>query len=263
MSKTVLITTSDDRSGRKGGQYEATQRKMEALLSSWVEQKHYTLPDFIDCDPLMVDTDPGKNGRVYKPWSIKQELSRLEMGDFLIYNDCSPELWPDSIDLSLYDLDILRGLTRKNQDFLVGFVKWDSNLLGPGDLGKHTHHNFTLDSCIRIMNGERYRHSYLCASGMICIRKTAFTVGIVDRWLYYNRIPECSCMNVSEHENDYWDGKPGYKLGNRHDQSVLSMVLNKEDAAYCDIVYNNMNPYNFLNFCIPGHDYNFIGSNPC
>jgi hypothetical protein len=256
-----LITCSDDRSGRKGGLYGATQFTISGLLEGWIDYKHFRLPDFIDCDPMMTDTDAAKNGRVYKPWCIRQALSDMNVGDFLIYNDCSPEMWPDNIDLTRYDLKVIRQLTIANNDVLVGFVKWDNKRIGLGGLGIHTHENFTLDSCMEIMSGERHRHSFLCASGMICLRKTAFTVALIDNWWHYNRIKECACMNVDETEDSYYSGKPGRKLGNRHDQSVFSMLLNQADWSYCDIAYNDLSPYNFLNFCLPGHDYKFIKSN--
>lgn len=261
MSKTILVTVSDDRQGRKGGQYAATQKRMEILLAGFIAQRHYTIDELIDCDPMMANIDAARNGRVYKPWAILEELGKLDYGDFLIYNDCSPELWPFEIDLSKYSLDVIRDLTRRNRGFLTAFVKWDDKTIGANDLGIHTHHYFTLDSCMKVMGAEAFRHSFLCASGMICIQKSAFTSWIVERWLYFNRIPECSCMNVSEFENSYWDLMPGYKLGNRHDQSVLSLILNQENCDYCDIVYNRMNPYNFLNFCLKNHEYKFINSN--
>ncbi len=257
-----LITVSDDRAGRKGGMYNKTQKKMMKLLGDWIEQRHFTYMDFKNCDPLMENVKPEQNGRVYKPWSIKQELSDMEEGEFLLYNDCSPELWSmDSIDLGRYDLSVIMELTRHNKDFLVPFVKWSDEPIPEGGYGKHTHRWFTSESCIEKMGGERYRDSYLCASGMICIRKTEQTVGIVDNWLHYNRIPECACIRDNELEDSYWDVGNNSKLGNRHDQSILSMLLNQQNYSFVDIVYNDMNPHNFLNFCIPGHEYTFINSN--
>src|SRR5258706_5997222 len=259
--RTILVTASDDRLGRKGGLYGATQDKIQRLLGDWVEQKHYKLPEFIDCDPLMLNPDAGKNGRVYKPWIIADQLKKLDDGDFLIYNDCSPELWPDEIDLKQYDLSVIRDLSLVNNNILASFVKWDTKEIGIGDLGIHTHRWFTLESCLSAFGAESYRDSFLCASGMLCIRKTKMTIHLIETWLHYNRMPECSCYNVSETENSYFDGVPGQKLGNRHDQSVLSVILNVFNWDFVDIVYNQMNPYNFLNFCLPEHQYKFINSN--
>lgn len=68
-------------------------------------------------------------------------------------------------------------------------------------------------------------------------------------------------MNVDETEDSYYSGHPGYKLGNRHDQSILSMLLNQQNFDYVDIVYNELSPYNFLNFCRRDQAYTFINSN--
>lgn len=261
MSNIKLITVSDDRQGRKGGLYAETQNNIAALFGGWIHQRHWHIYDIIDCDPLMQNINAARNGRVYKPYVIRETLATMNEGDFLIYNDCSPEMWPEGIDLSLYDLEVIKALTIKNHDILVAFVKWDDKFIEPGGLGIHTHHNFTLDNCISLMAGENYRHSFLCASGMICIRKTGAMVKLVEKWLIWNRYKECSCMRLDEHEDSYYTPGKFSKLGNRHDQSVLSLLLNKENYDYCDIVYNDLNPYNFLNFCLPGHDYKFINSN--
>lgn len=261
MSDIHLVSVADDRFGRKGGLYGATQDRMTTMLEGWVRHVPYKYVNFANCDPLMENANPGKNGRVYKPWAIQRELNSMQNGDFLIYNDCSPELWPDQLFLERYNLEVIKELTVRADNFLVGFVKWDDKTIGPNELGSHTHDHFTLESCIKIMDGESYRHSYLCASGMICMRKTPLTEGIVDKWLYFNRMRECSCLNYSDVEDSYWDLKPGKKFGNRHDQSVLSMVLNQLDWNFCDIAYNDLNPWNFLNFCLSGHEYKFIPSN--
>jgi len=261
MSTIKLITVSDDRNGRKGGLYEATQWKIAQLLDGWISQGIWTIDMIINCDPLMQNIDSDKNGRVYKPWVIREALSVMREGDFLIYNDCSPEMWPDEIDLSKYDLEVIKRLTEESNGLLVGFVKWSDKHLEPGDLGIHTHRWFSLDNWLNYYCDDGYRDSFLCASGMICIKKSAATFAIVNEWLDYNRMAKFSCRNISEHEDSYFDPGTMGKLGNRHDQSILSLILNTHDWNYCDIVYNDLNPYNFLNFCLPGHDYKFINSN--
>src|ERR1019366_2036319 len=145
-------------------------------------------------NPLIYNIDAAKNGRVYKPIIIRDALSKIKEGDYLIYNDCSPELWEGVKLTNEFNINVIKDLTMANDDILTAFVRWDSKLIPSGEKGIHTHDNFTLDSCIEIMKGENQRHSFLCASGMICIRKTKKTVALVDNWLHYNKITECSCM---------------------------------------------------------------------
>lgn len=273
---TNLVTVSDDRSGRKGGLYEATQRKIWDIFlrNDFVDTYVlYKICEVIDSEfgfnnKVMLDNiDAARNGRVYKPYVIKTELAKLADGDFLIYNDCSPEIWKMgsgfNIDKYIYDIEVIKNLTIQNRDFLVSFVKWEHENFDSNPLGIHTHHYFTLEPCIKYMNGESYRHSYQCASGMICIRKTPETVALVDNWLHYNRIPECACIGWPDVPDDetFWENREPWKLGIRHDQSILSMLLNQNNWDYVDIVYNDISPYNFLNFCRKDVDYKFINSN--
>lgn len=282
MSKTILVTVSDDRSGRKGGQYEATQDKMTKIFiqNRFVdEQKPWTISNILNSyhmepeihdfyleNKVMLDNkDAAINGRLYKPFAIKYELDRLNEGDYLIYNDCSPEMWKMDqdfkIDPEIYDLNVIKRLCRQANDFLVAFVKWAPENFDSNPLGIHIHHYFTLSDCIRIMGANE--NSFLCASGMICIRKTPETVNIVDEWLFWNRYWKCASIGNPSIPGDksLWETKESYKLGCRHDQSILSILLNKRNWDYVDIIYNDISPYNFLNFCRKDVDYSFINSN--
>lgn len=282
MSKTILVTVSDDRSGRKGGLYESTQNKIAKIFIqnnfvdehiAWnirdiINSTDPEVTEFYEDNKVMLDnTDAARNGRIYKPFVISQALKTLKEGDYLIYNDCSPEMWTMQedwqIDKNIYDLSVIKSLTRKNNDFLVAFVKWSPDNFETKRLGIHTHHYFTLSDCIRIMVARQYEHSYQCASGMICMRKTETTCEIIQEWLEYSQCWKCSCIGDPAIPNDesLWYERQQYKLGCRHDQSILSILLNKENRDFVDIVYNDISPYNFLNFCRKDHEYKFINSN--
>lgn len=283
MSKTILVTVSDDRSGRKGGLYEATQNKVTKIFirNRLVdEQQPWTISSILNSyhlepeihnfyleNKVMLDNpDAAINGRIYKPFVIKMGLDSIEDGDYLIYNDVSPEMWTmkDNIKLgSVYDIEVIKGLCRQSNDFLVAFVKWSPDDFLENPLGIHTHHYFTLSDCIRIMEGHGYENSFQCASGMICIRKTKETVEIIDDWLMWNRYWKCASIGNPSIPGDksLWDSKEDFKLGCRHDQSILSILLNKRNWNYVDIVYNDISPYNFLNFCRKDAEYSFINSN--
>jgi hypothetical protein len=281
-NKTVLTTISDDRSGRKGGIYEATQDKMWKIftLNEFIDKQQpwnisyitHSIDDeiqaFYQQNKVMLDNkDAAINGRLYKPYVINEGLKTLDEGDYLIYNDCSPEMWTMDedfeIDKNIYDIEVIKNLCKQAKDFLVAFVKWAPENFKEKPLGFHTHHYFTLEPCIKAMRAEKYRNSYQCASGMICIRKTAFTSSLVQKWLNWNRIPECACIGYPDKPGDqtFWDEKEDFKLGCRHDQSILSILLNKLDWSFVDILYNNISPYNFLNFCRLDANYKFINSN--
>lgn len=282
MSKIVLCSISDDRSMRKGGLYEATQDKITKIMiqNNFVDEQlpwninfiiNSIEPEvrrFYEENKIMLDnTDAARNGRLYKPYVIRETLKTLDEGDFLIYNDCSPEMWKMGedfvIDKNIYDLQVIKDLTVKNRDILVAFVKWSPDDFKKNKLGIHTHHYFTLEPCIEGMLGQQYRHSFQCASGMICIRKTEATRHLVERWLRWNKQWRIACIGDPEISADesFWHDKEDYKLGHRSDQSILSLLLNFENWDFVDIVYNDISPYNFLNFCRTDHDYKFINSN--
>ncbi len=287
-TKTVLVTVSDDRMGRKNGLYAKTQDKIEWMLAEEPNknlgidrQHHFNFEDFLNLNhfgfyqnnkAMLGNIDAARNGRLYKPYFISYVLSTLNEGDYLIYNDCSPEIWdmPNYALTPNYDVEVIKQLTNKANGFLVAFVKWDTKHIPKGEYGRHTHNYFTMDLTLKEMYAESYKDSFLCASGMICIKKTDETINIVHEWLEYSKNPKCSCLGDPTIPNDtsYWSAEStgqfdteGFKLGHRHDQSILSVLLNKKDAYYVDIQYTEMNPYNFLNFCRKDLEYTFINSN--
>jgi hypothetical protein len=280
--KTILVTVSDDRSGRKGGLYGCTQDKVCKIfiknrlvdeqqpwtISSILYSESDEINQFYQENKMMLDNpDAAINGRLYKPFVIKIGLDSISTGDYLIYNDVSPEMWTMNesffVNPDIYDVGVIKGLCRQSNDFLVAFVKWAPENFEKEPLGIHTHRYFTTTACISRMGAEKYIDSYLCASGMICIRKTPETYRIIREWLEYNKIWQCASAGDPDIPGDdsLWKEKESYKLGIRHDQSILSILLNKRNWDFVDIVYNDISPYNFLNFCRKDVEYSFINSN--
>lgn len=277
MSKTILVSVADERSGRKNGVYGATQQKIEKifrnnpsfgirdfLMLTWDD---IAASQFYQENKLLLDhTDAAKNGRAYKPWILKEGLSKINDGDYLIYTDCSPEMWTFDSDYHIpthYNLDVIKHLVRDNGGILTAFVKWDTRNIKPGLKGIHTHENFTTDRCIKRMGLEQYTKSFMGASGMIAIQKSTTTVFVVDEWLKWCCIDECSALGPKEipHDYSYWDQEDGKKLGHRSDQSVLGLLLCKFGYKMANIIYNDLNPYNFLNFCRECTEYTFVDPN--
>lgn len=275
--KTVLVTVSDDRFGRKDGKYEETQTTIDIIfkkinfridkhlsfnIQTILKSKYLTDKQKV----LLNNKDAAINGRIYKPLTILNTLDTLDEGDFLIYNDCSPELWNlNNYNFDDFDIEIIKDLCIRNNDILTAFVKWsDEKILGQGNLGKHTHKNFTLDRCMNKMNMSFYEDCYMHASGMWCIRKTEETTRFIRNWLYYNSIDECCSLGWSHIETDdsFWKEENSHKMGHRHDQSISGLLLNSIGQNFVDIIYNDLHPYNFLNFCRKGINYKFISGNP-
>lgn len=263
MSKTVLCLTHDDRQGRKGGIYGQTAKRIERsinLILPRLEVHTWGIDSILMLYPhkILTHIDAGINGRAYKPMAILQSLRQLNDDDFLIYNDCSPEIWDCELDGN-FDLNVIHELTRNNNDILTSFVKWDCQNIPQNGLGLHIHKYFTLNRCMDKMGLRQYENSYQHASGMMCIRKTPDTVKFVEDWLYWNLDPECASLGVDGCE--YWESEKDIKVGHRHDQSISGLLLNARNAKLVDVLHNDMNPHNFLQFCRAGQDYSFIDSN--
>ncbi len=215
---------------------------------------------------LLDNKDAARNGRAYKPFVILEELKKVQDGDFVIYNDCSPEMWFDNMACDgYYDTNKLKQLCIQNGGVLSGFVKWDTRNIPKNGLGIHTHENFTTSRCIKRMGLEKYTRSFMHASGFLVLQKIPRTMEFMQEWLYWNLIDECSCLGRHDIPNDYsyWDFNEEFKkMGHRHDQSVSGLLINKYGYKLIDIIYNTpFHTYNFLNFCKRNVDYVFIDSN--
>lgn len=277
MSKVLLCTFASDRFGRKGSQYGATQIKVELIFKNnsqfgitdfWMMTwEDLIKTEFYQQNKVMLDNvDPGRNGRLFKPFLISEALKSVEEGDYIVYNDVSPELWNIPVDYQIpgtYNIEVIKNLCDQNNGILSVFVKWDTRHIPKGLLGVHTHANFTLDRCINKMDAWKYRDSFQHASGMMVFRKSPNTTMFVEEWLRYNRDPECSAMGHPDIPDDYsyWDAEDYKKLGSRADQSISGILINKYNYKLVDIVHTELNPYNFLNFCRTDKQYEFIDSN--
>lgn len=269
---TLLVTVSDDRLGRKGGKYEETQNKICDFFHSnpdlGVECISYTFEDIQKTSTYKHNTalfdniDAARNGRAYKPLAIIEAINHVQEGDYLIYSDCSPELW-DRLPLwkHSFDISVITELCNRNDGILSAFVKWDTRNILPGHLGIHTHDNFTTDACIERMGLDHLRYTYMHASGMMVFKKTFKTMAFLKEWMKYNLIDECASLGRSDIANDYsfWEAEQKYKLGHRHDQSISGLLINKYGYKLVDMPYfTDLNPHNFLNYCRVGHNYSFI-----
>ena len=111
MSKTYLVTTSDDRSGRKGGVYGIMQNKLKVFVKKYKEKLRIDEIRFFNWDYMYNDkqfydeyknllewVNPDINGLLYKPYYVLKTLEEANEGDYVIYNDVSPEMWKNVLD---------------------------------------------------------------------------------------------------------------------------------------------------------------------
>lgn len=274
-----MVTVSDDRSGRKGGKYQETQDKIENIFNSNLEFginkfRKWRFEDiiatyFYKTNKLLMDNiNPARNGRAYKPLAIYESLKDLKDDDFLIYTDCSPEIWNYNYNLTKYSLDIIKNLCIQNNGILTAHVKWNHTThVEKGQIGYHTHEHFTTELCMNKMNMQKYKFSLQHASGMIVLQKCHKSIQFLEEWLYWNSIEECCALGFANIKDDdsFWKAE-NYKIGHRHDQSISGLLINNMNNKLIETLDyyerpENTSPYNFLNFCREDFSYNFFDSN--
>ncbi len=287
----LLVTVSDDRSGRKGGKYEETQNK---IMRFFLNNPQFGISNFCmwkwndlvktqfyeDNKVLLNNRQPNRNGRAYKPFVISEGLKLLNDGDFLIYTDSSPEMWSmdENYELNpaVFSIDVIKKLCIQNGGILTACTSWNDTsdpryhlaLAQPFhslEYGLHTHSNFTLDRCIRKMGLWEYRNSLQHESGTIILCKSEKTMKFAEEWLYWNLIDECASLGWANIDNDYsfWAEEASVKMGHRHDQSISGLLINKMGG---NLIKKSPPPTarwasNFLQFCQVGVVYSFVDSN--
>ena len=279
--KVILVTFSDDRSGRKKGLYSETQDKCYNFfknnnpsfgITDFLFMKFNDIidTDFYNKNKIMLDIhEADMNGRCYKPYVILEGLKKINNGDFLIYNDCSPEIWNfidtnKYIDNQKYNINIIKQLCIKNNGILTSFA---SVFINNSNENYHRHEFFTLDRCINKMGLEKYKYSLQHASGMIVLQKTEKSINFIKEWLKFNLIDEAASLGYINDDTtnnninrNFWNEEYINKSGHRHDQSISGLLINKMDNNLI-IAPNNYYPmYNFLSYCLLNYNYEFINS---
>jgi hypothetical protein len=164
MERLIFVTFSDDRYGRKNGMYGNTQDKvLKFLKQSNLGITDYLFLKFDDIintefynknQKMLEQSDPSMNGRCYKPYVILEGLKQINEGDYLIYNDVSPELWEFIDDNHIVrpdicSLNVIKKLTSQNNDILTAYtcVKMPHD-----NENYHRHEFFTLNRCMKRMD---------------------------------------------------------------------------------------------------------------
>jgi len=269
-SKVLFTTVSDDRYKRKDGKYSDTQDK---ILKLFLDNPQFGITNFAfwkwedilqtsfykNNKKLLDNPDPALNGRCYKPFVICEGLKQLNDGDFLIYNDVSPEWWENKqIIPGIHDIEVIKSMCEYNGGILSASAVWVCNNTHIAD---HTHENFTLEKCMDIMGMQEYKYCLQHASGMIVLQKNKKSVAFAEEWLHWNTIEECAGLGSWDHEIKTYG-----KIGHRHDQSISGLLINKLGNNLVDARLDPINhPRNngdfcFLSFCMKDRTYMFVSS---
>lgn len=157
--------------------------------------------EFYNQNQTLLNESRGAGYWAWKPYYILETLKEMQEDDILVYMDCGDGF-----------LD-----TTNMYSFLVNKMENCNMLL---TLGAYRNSDWTRRDCFVHMgcDTEEFHNTIQVEAGIIVVKKTAHTVDILNKWLYYCTIPSI----VTDQDNIC--GLPnleGFK-DHRHDQSILT-----------------------------------------
>ena len=221
-----VLTYSDDRFGAKGGAYRKTQQAMHEvffrhpdihqvvnktehdLLKTSFYRKH---KDVLSRGNLTIHA-----GCMQKIFFIKEELDKMGEGEYLLYHDCSPEIWDFENDkYHEYRLQPLLEMCTSNKGVIMADTGSDS----------HSHHQFTSSKCIDLMGAHEHRHKVQDCASWILMQNTPFVRSFIAEALHFVEMEDCFAMR--KHKEYDRSINPDFNE-HRGDQSVMSLLLHKK-----------------------------------
>ena len=148
---------------------------------------------------------------LWKPYFVNKALNNIADGDFLIYMDGAGGYYRGSVKAIIscmrkYNLDMVG--SRRYKYFEKHWTKRDA---------------FVYMECDK----AEYTDQYQCWAGMFVLRKTKRTQNIVREWLNYAQ----DYRIITDAPNTCGlDNYEGFNE-NRHDQSILSLLMKKHNVA--------------------------------
>lgn len=147
---------------------------------------------------------------LWKPYFILRKLNEVNDNDIVFYTDCGDDI---AKDITPFLLEVL-----KDTDFFIV---------------QHVYYNYrhTKKDCYVLMDCDepKYYESLHMEAGVCGFRKNEQTIKFVTDWLNY-----CKDYRIISDENSISDHKE--YLFHRHDQSVLSNLVIKNNIKTIDIV---------------------------
>lgn len=148
---------------------------------------------------------------LWKPYIIQQHLSIIENDDILCYCDSSY--------LFLKDIRTVTDEWLKDKNISVPHNKPNEQ--------SWIERNYTKFDTLVLMNVERnlhenYRNSFQAWAGFVLMRKCINSIRFVGEWLTY-----CQDSRIITDEKSRFGPEDKSFIDNRHDQSVLSILIKK------------------------------------
>lgn len=148
---------------------------------------------------------------LWKPYFVNKVLNGIEYGDFLIYMDSAGGYYRSRV-----------------EPVIVHMMQNDIDMVGSRRY-KYLERHWTKRDAFVYMGCDQkeYTDQYQCWAGIMVIRKTHNTQNIVAEWLEYAQDYRIITDAPNTCGLDNYDGFEE----NRHDQSILSLLMKKHNVA--------------------------------
>jgi len=164
---------------------------------------------------------------LWKPFLIRERLTAIPDGDFLIYADCGCEIHVDAA------ADIIGLLpSQAGQDLLAYNGTSDLGYRGDGHLIRDWTNAYTLD---RIDTARDFLDNSQIWAGLLYLRNSARTRMLAERWFELAAQEDGALIVDRPKENELPDF-----IEHRHDQAILSiLVYALEKSSGLDVCFRN------------------------
>jgi len=163
---------------------------------------------FYQMNSSILNAERGCGYWAWKPYIIRERLSEIHDGDYLIYTDAGVSIVKDPTPL-LKQID--------NKGFLVFDMKFKVGEYTKGDtlFWMNKHHDY------------QYVDERLCMGGVILMKKCKGAMTFINKWLYWCFYKDIITDNPSVELKD-----PLGFIEHRHDQSILSLLVYQNDIKH-------------------------------
>jgi hypothetical protein len=205
----------------------------ENLLNQSSEQfddvSHYNsddIKDFKSKNQNLWNYNKGDGFWTWKPYVIKKELEKAEYGDIIVYCDTRYIITGDIYSPIKEHFEVNSDeyfFVLKTHHFVSSSIQYE-HMWSKGDA-------FNLIGVD--INDSTY--PYQIWSGFVCLRKNNKSVNIINQWLDY-------CQDeriVTDNPNIFQSNHPSFRE-NRYDQTVLSLVLKKNNIFMKDFTLSKI-----------------------
>ena len=222
----VMVTYADDRFARKRSRYTQTQNQVVEVMSRHPDIKRVlrlTPSELFQTSLYRQYTKYYEKGFFagagysFKPFFIREALRTVDDGEYVLYHDCSPEIWNFDLNYTSVSLQPIMEACTRNSGIIT--PDWDNP--------KHVHRRMTQPTCMQLMRLEHLADKKQGSASWILTQKSLYAETIIDEWLKYTLNQDCAATHdeatIRKSVKDF--------VQNRHDQSVISLILLREGLS--------------------------------